>query len=281
MIPLVAAPARPAGARAIRRYFRTPKGLLAAILIAIASLGMAPQGAARVLPGVVAPIAAAMLLDACILRWRRQAWIFPSGALLTGLIVAMVLSPSESPAIGALTAVSAVASKYLLRFRTANVFNPSALALVAAAVALGSAQSWWGALSELPAPALVLMLAGGWFIAQRVNKLPSVLAFLGAYFALFSISALGGNSGQVAEIFRPPDLQAALFLAFFMLDDPPTCPIKHVDQVWYGSIVAAAAATLYLSFGVAYFLLAGLLAGNLWEFWRRWRAHREGWRPAR
>jgi hypothetical protein len=40
----------------------------------------------------------------------------------------------------------------------------------------------------------------------------------------------------------------------------------------FGIIVATASYAVFMVFGVAYFLLAGILAGNVWEAWRR--AHR-------
>ena len=48
----------------------------------------------------------------------------------------------------------------------------------------------------------------GVFIADRVNKVPMVLAFLAAYYLLFTLTSFWGNAPLVAEIFRAPDLQA-------------------------------------------------------------------------
>ena len=129
------------------------------------------------------------------------------------------------------TCVVAVASKYAFRTRTANIFNPAALALVAMFYVFDSGQSWWGALPELPPAAVVALIASGVFIADRVNKLPMVLAFLGSYYLLFTITAFVSDPGHVAEIFRAPDLHAVLYFAFFILTDPPTSPTKYRDQI--------------------------------------------------
>jgi enediyne biosynthesis protein E5 len=104
-----------------------------------------------------------------------------------------------------------------------------------------------------------------------VNKLPMVLAFLGCYIALFTLAAFIGDAGQSAEIFRAPDINAALFFAFFMLTDPPTSPARYRDQVVFGIVVAVAAAAIYRILGAVYYLPAGLLIGNGWEAWRRTR----------
>jgi Na+-translocating ferredoxin:NAD+ oxidoreductase RnfD subunit len=199
----------------------------------------------------------------------RGVWFFPSGALLSGLIVALILSPTEPIYVPLITAAIAVNSKYLFRARGRHIFNPAAIALVAAYFLFGSAQNWWGALPNLPVPFLVVLLVAGIFIADRVNKLPMVLPFLGCFFLLFTLVSFVGDPARVAEIFRAPDLNAALFFALFMLSDPPTSPARYCDQVWFGLIVAVSAFVIYLTLGGLYYLPAALLIGNAWEAWRR------------
>ena len=109
----------------------------------------------------------------------------------------------------------------------------------------------------------------GAVVVERIGKWPLVLAFLGAYFGLFTPVALT-NPPAVAEMFRAPFLQAALFLALFMLTDPPTSPGRELDRVWVGLLVAAASvAAQLLGAGQAY-LLVGLLSGNAALACRRW-----------
>jgi Na+-translocating ferredoxin:NAD+ oxidoreductase RnfD subunit len=215
-----------------------------------------------------------MIVDAPMLRFRnrRQAWEFPSGALLTGALVAMVLSPAEPWWVAAVTSALAVLSKYVCRFDTANIFNPAALALVATFYLFNTAQDWWGAMPDAPLYAVLVLLATGVFITSRVNKLPMVLAFLGVYYALFSAVAFAADPRTVAEVFRTPDLQMALFFAFFILTDPPTSPTKYPHQVVCGVLVAVTSFVLFERLGAAWYLLGGVLAGNLYETWRRVRA---------
>jgi Na+-translocating ferredoxin:NAD+ oxidoreductase RnfD subunit len=141
-------------------------------------------------------------------------------------------------------------------------------------MAFGSGQSWWGALPELGVLGLIALCASGFYIAQRINKLPMIAAFLVAYLSLFTLSAVAASPATVAEVFRTPDLQALLFFAFFMLDDPPTSPVRYHDQVVYGLLVAGASYFVFMRFGVVYFLPAGLLAGNAAEAIRRLLAKR-------
>lgn len=212
---------------ALTRFLRTPKGILTIILTALAMLAAPGQGSVRVLAGVATAILAAALPDALILRRMRHAWEYPSGAVLTGLIVAMVLSAQEPLFVFGCTSVIAILSKYIVRTRAANVFNPAALAVVVSAHLFGSGESWWGALPDMSLVALTVLVATGIFMADRVNKMPFVVSFLGGYFGLFTGAAFVGDPRRVAEIFRAPYVHAVLFFAFFILTDPPTSPVKY------------------------------------------------------
>src|SRR5690348_10806940 len=112
---------------AMRRLFSTPKGLLLIIqvfLVAIASRG---EGLSIVAPGLIGAVLSAAAIDGLILWRRRSTWTFPDGAILTGLLVAMLLSPHQPAYVFAAASSLAIVSKYAVRSRWANVFNPAAL----------------------------------------------------------------------------------------------------------------------------------------------------------
>ena len=259
-----------------QRFFRNPKGLLILVLGAFIVVAMAINGPRLLAPGLLAAALAAMLVDAPLLRLRKKKWVFPDGALLTGLIVAMILSPQAPWRVAAFASAVAVTSKYLLRAGPANIFNPAALGLFAAFFIFHSGQSWWGALPDWPRPlagqaVLLLLIATGGLVADRVKRVPAALAFLGVHYLLFTLTAFVGDPGRVAAIFRSSDLHAALFCAFFMITDPPTSPAKPRDQIIFGAIAAAVSFGVSQLVGAVIFLLAGLLVANLWEAWRRSR----------
>jgi Na+-translocating ferredoxin:NAD+ oxidoreductase RnfD subunit len=261
-----------AASSAFRRFFRTPKGLLIIVLMILVALAAPHEGIKLVAPGLLSAVIVAGLIDLFALRKFRRSREFPSGAVLTGLLVAMVLTPHEPWYVAACTSAIAIISKYVARIRSANVFNPAALALVATFYIFNTGQNWWGALPEISPLALVVLFTAGVFITDRVNKVPLVLIFLGTYFALFTFTAFLTDPGKFAEIFRTPDLHAVLFFAFFILTDPPTSPVKYSDQIVCGVIVAAASYAIFEWVGAAYYLLAGVLVGNVWEAWHRWQA---------
>jgi hypothetical protein len=249
------------------RFLRTPKGLLLVILLGLLAIA-SPKLGTNVTSRVVVAGVTAAALDVPLTYWRRGKWMLPDGAVLTGIIVAFILRPEESWRILVVTVAVAILSKHALRTHWSNILNPAALALVVAAIVLQTGQNWWGALPDLGIAGAVVVLVAGAFIAERINKLPMVLAFFGAYFTLFTVASFF-RSAAVAETFLTPDIQATLFFAFFMLDDPPTSPVRYEDQIVFGVIVATVAYFVFMQFGGVYFLPAGLLAGNLWESGRR------------
>jgi Na+-translocating ferredoxin:NAD+ oxidoreductase RnfD subunit len=254
---------------AMWRFFQTPKGLLIIVLVILVAVAAPHEGIALVAPGLITAVLVAAAIDLLVLRKIHGAWEFPSGAVLTGLIVAMILTPQEPWYVAACTSAIAIASKYVARTRSANIFNPAALALVATFYIFNTGQSWWGALPGISPYALIVLVATGAFIADRVNKIPLVLIFLFTYFGLFTLTSFLSDPGKVAEMFRAPDLHAVLFFALFILTDPPTSPVRYPDQIVCGVLVALASYATFEWVGAAHYLLAGVLVGNIWEAWHR------------
>jgi Na+-translocating ferredoxin:NAD+ oxidoreductase RnfD subunit len=276
------------------RFFRRPKGLLILLLAVLALVAGFHEGLAAVAPVMAAAMVTAAVIDAPILRYRKSAWEFPDGALLTGMIIGMILSASTPWYVAAVASAIGVLSKYVFRSRSANVFNPAALALVVVYYVFDAAEDWWGALPNLSPFALVLLIATGLFITDRVNKLPLLFSFLGLYFLLFTLTTFVSSmpseetgstpanatwlsamfsTGRLAEIFRAPDLHMVLFFALFILTDPPTSPPRTREQIIYGVMTAVATYAFFQLVGAVYFLLAGLTLANVWEAWRRQQAH--------
>src|SRR6476469_3668275 len=91
-----------------RRFFRTPKGLVTLILPVLLIPAAIGAGVHLVAPIVASAVLTAMLVDAPILRIREGEWQFPDGAFLTGLFVAMILSPHERWYVAAVTSATAI-----------------------------------------------------------------------------------------------------------------------------------------------------------------------------
>jgi Na+-translocating ferredoxin:NAD+ oxidoreductase RnfD subunit len=256
----------------VRRLVRTPKGTLLLIFALLLGVAATATGWPVVLPHVLAAVAGACLAEVAFVAVlsRRLAW--PSSALLSGLIVAFILGPDTAHVVTLFVGVLATASKHLLTTSRGHVFNPAALALLVSIPVFATGQSWWGAGGDLAWPFLALVIAGGALIVDRINKFPLVLAFAGTYFGLFTLISLA-DPAAVAEMFRAPFVQAALFLALFMLTDPPTSPGRYPDQVWVGMLAALTACVGQLVGAGQAYLLLGVLVGNAALAVRRtWRA---------
>jgi len=154
----------------------------------------------------------------------------------------------------------AAGSKYLLKGKR-HIFNPAGLALLISIPLFSTAHSWWGALGEVPWPWTAALLTGGVFIVDRLNKFTLVLGFLGSYFGFFALVGAVAPA-QVSDIFRTPFLQAVLFMAFFMVTDPPTSPNRPTQQLWVGILDGATCCASHLMGAGQAYLLLGLLAGN-------------------
>jgi Na+-translocating ferredoxin:NAD+ oxidoreductase RnfD subunit len=265
----------------VSKWLKTPKGYVTVALIAllaIASLGSwSVKGAGNAL--IAAAVCGAVdLLCARIGRKKRH---MPDGAVVTGLIIALILSATAAWYVVAATSLLAVVSKYVLVYKKKPMFNPAAVGLLLSVVLMRSGQSWWGAFGDLPAWTIVFLLIGGYLVSKRVNKFPQVLSFLGVYFlALLAMRLL--HAGDAADALRPPFINASLFFALFMLTDPPTSPAKYKDQFVFGVIAAIVSAVVYAAFGGLMYLFVGLFAGNLFHILRgRLAALREAGQPGR
>jgi hypothetical protein len=71
-------------------------------------------------------------------------------------------------------------------------------------------------------------------------------------------------------MFRAPFVQSALFMALFMLTDPPTSPSRYADQLWIGALVGIISGVAQLLGAGQAYLLVGVLGGNVALAARRW-----------
>ncbi len=246
----------------LRRFFRSPKGYALVALVALAAVATPAAGLDAAATVIVAAIAGASIMEVVLIRLGQAEWRFPSSAILSGLIVGLVLSPQEPWYVAAAAGFLATDAKHLLRLGRSHIFNPAAAGLMAVYLLFSTGQSWWGALPDLPAPALVLLLIAGYLVAERANKLPAALTFGAVYVVLFTAASFFLEPAYVSEVFRSPFVNATLFFALFMVTDPPTSPVTFIDQFWFGAVVAAASYLTYILTRGLYFLLIGILAGN-------------------
>jgi Na+-translocating ferredoxin:NAD+ oxidoreductase RnfD subunit len=254
----------------LQKFLRTPKGyvILALVLLTVVG-GLTPQGNNGIRDAAVA-VAAGVLFDALVARVLKRHVTFSTGAVITGLIVADVLSGLTPLYVVVATTLMALASKHLLKRGRKPIFNPAAVGLLISLAVFSTAQSWWAGMPLLPLWNLALLLAVGIFVAVRVGKYAQVLTFLGTYFVLLFGMAflhLGLASATPADALRTPFLNSALYLAFFMMTDPPTTPATIRGQIQFAMIAAVVSVIVFGLWGGLAYPLVGLLVANLWAVW--------------
>jgi Na+-translocating ferredoxin:NAD+ oxidoreductase RnfD subunit len=244
------------------QFLRTPKGSLLPIFVALFAFAASSAGWGTSIPHMLAAIAGAALTELGVDKLDRRPARWPSSAILSGAIVGFVLAPVTPWIVTATVGILATLSKHIFATSRWHVFNPAALALLVVVPIFGPGQSWWGALPDMPWPWIVLLVAAGAFIVDRINKFPLVLSFLATLFALL-IGYSHIDSTTAAELLRPPFVQATLFMALFMLTDPPTAPSRYLEQVAIGVLVAVGSVVAEMLGAGQTYLLVGRLVGNV------------------
>ena len=173
-----------------------------------------------------------------------------------------------------------IASKFLLRWRSKHLFNPTNFGLVCVMLATGG-QVWvspgqWGAVAFFG----FLMVCLGGLVVHRAARVDVTFAFLGFYLALIFGRSLWLGEPMAIPLHRLQN-GALLLFAFFMISDPKTTPDSRAGRIIFAALVALGAAfvqfklfrTNGLLWSLAVFSLAGplldrLLRGALYD-WRR------------
>ncbi len=250
----------------VEKWLKTPKGYMMAILIGLTLVAaLRPQDHIGLLNAGVS-VVTALVIDGVAGMLYKNKKKFPDGGIITALIIADVLSNSTPWYLFVATTAVALLSKHLIKTGRKPIFNPAAVGLVVAIYVFSTGQSWWGSLALLPIWLIPALIIPGIVISIRVNKFPQVASFLGVYFALMFFMAifhLGLPYDTPADALRIPFVNSTLFLAFFMLTDPPTSPAAYPKQIIFGSLAAIIGSVVFANYGGLAYLLIGLLVGNL------------------
>lgn len=261
----------------IRRFMGTPKGTLLYLLIGIALVAALHPSDHHGLATVSIAIVTGVAFDFCVGVVIRHRASLSTGGMLTGLIVGLVLGSTAAWWVVVATTVLALLSKHVLKSGRKPWFNPAAVGLLVSVFVFSTGESWWGDFSNLPTWCIPLLLLAGFVVVRKTNKFPQVVSFLGVYLGLITLAGLfhlGHSAFSPGDALRNPLINSALFMAFFMLTDPPTSPGKYSEQVWFGMLCALVSVCVYLLFGGLAYLLVGLLVANGWRAWKSKRTRK-------
>lgn len=264
-----------------QKFVKTPKGFVTVVLsiMALVSILAAKGIDEQALWNTLLAVCSGLVVDLVVGQFYTKKRFVSDGGVVTGLIVAMVLGSLTAWYLVVLTTVIALVSKHVLRTKRKPIFNPAAVGLLVSTSLFETMQSWWGGMSLLPTGYLIFLCVVGLWVTVRVRKVPQVAAFLVAYaFVALVFMASHGTRMDAVYALENPMLNSALFLAFFMLTDPPTSPGHRRDQIWFGALVGALSVVIYIAFPAELsYLFIALLIGNLAKWAQAtWLKNRKG-----
>lgn len=276
--------------KAARRRIDLQARLLSSLGVLIV-VAIYAHGPGNVLPQTLIAVTCAGLMDVALRRSITGARMFPTGALISGLIVALLLPAGQAWYLPLVAASLAIGSKHLLRRRGANIFNPAAFG-VAATVLLFSSQLQYDHADYLEAAprlyyaqdhlrmdgwsfvlqdghgwsgstsAVAVILLGG-ALVLRLKRMGLAISFLATHALLFGGFALVTGQDLVVRLGLEVFATGVPFFAFFMLTDPVSSPKTPRARVMYGAYTALLAFVLRFIASPVQFLLYALLVANV------------------
>jgi ferredoxin-NADP reductase/Na+-translocating ferredoxin:NAD+ oxidoreductase RnfD subunit len=189
----------------------------------------------------------------------------PESSLITGLILALIISPTfdlHTFIFLTVVGVLAMASKYLLTFRGKHIFNPAAIAVVLTSLGAGDTASWWVGSMWL-APFVIL---GGVLLARKIQRLEMVGVYFAAVIVSTGVFALLNQSNLLTILQTTLLHSSALFLGFVMLTEPLTSPATQTQQRRYAVLTGILFPPQIQLLGVYSTPELTLLIGNIYSF---------------
>ena len=204
---------------------------------------------------VLVAVIVAGIIDAIFIKWHSKNWYFPSGAMISAMIIALLINPSDIKNTVFVVIISLIL-KHVVSYKHRNIFNPAALAIVVSSFFLPIFSAWWGA-------AGIITFIVGLILVIIIKRWTTALGFLLPYLVLFAIrDSLSGNFVLTLSLLAGPPA----FFAFFMVIEPVTTPKTDKKRIIFGLSVAVLA--FIFSFfpwmmGNSFFLYGSLLTMNL------------------
>lgn len=195
----------------------------------------------------------------------------PESQFITAAILTLVFdpfSPKDFPKILPIFLIvfAAMASKYLLTYKSRHFFNPAALGMVFGALVLNFSASWWvGDIKLWP-----WLLIGGLIVLKKINRVKMVAFFIFIHLAGLSFYSLltGVSLSEILAIIRFVVLESPIFFfALVLLVEPLTSPTILRKQYYYGAFTAILFLLVSIIFqNLNYGLEMSLLMANVLNF---------------
>ncbi len=175
--------------------------------------------------------------DLIFLRIRKVKLFLPSAAVVTGIIIALLISPNQPFYIPIIAAVLAMFSKNFIRVNNKHIFNPAAFGLFMAGIILGFNISWWGVSFQNLLPLkleslfFLILLLPALLSVIKLRRWGNVVTFLFVYYLTSFILTRNFGFNTLLD-------PTAIFFSLVMLPEPITSPVKINKQIMFGVMVA-------------------------------------------
>ena len=265
---------------------RDPRLHLSVVTLTILLIGQLWLGFQVSVPQIGAALVTCAVIEVVMTYRRSSVLVWPASALQTATSVALIFRAIGTESgdrwtfhgwyLFAGVAALSLATKYVIRFGGAHVFNPSNVGLVLAFLVLGSERVepldlWWAPLGWAMLLAYAVIVVGGVTIAGRLGLLTMGAAFWVALAAGTGVLAASGHCITARWSFTPvcglhfwwiivtsPEI---LVFLFFMITDPKTVPSGRVARMVFGVAVGVVSTFLLAPWGTEFGAKVGLLSG--------------------
>lgn len=221
---------------------------------------------------ILAVIVSALVEIVITKFYLKRVFKIPFSGIITGLIIGSV-APYNAPFLVITTAaLVAIFSKFFIKVKNINVFNPATLGLFVSLATFSIGDQWWAA-SNYNMYGLTISLTPLLIIAAyKARRLVLSLSFTAVLIIInLALSNLPNplSLSSLDTIF----FSTNFFFAFMMLPEPKTSPNKNTAQAAYGISTAILYSVLAI-YKIAYPFFVVLLLGNtIYAFYRK-RGHK-------
>ncbi|MFA4842576.1 MAG: RnfABCDGE type electron transport complex subunit D [Candidatus Omnitrophota bacterium] len=172
-------------------------------------------------------VAAAVVLEFLILYLKEKKLQITESAVISGLIVGFVISSDNPWWQIALASITAILSKYFIRFKGKHIFNPAAFGIFSILVLFGASTQWKGTYLWY------ILVPCGIYFAHKIKKLEVVIGYAVVSLLLFSAQALWQRTSlwNILGFY-------SYFYIFVMVVEPKTTPVKRTAKYIFGVGVA-------------------------------------------
>ncbi|MBI2601272.1 RnfABCDGE type electron transport complex subunit D [Candidatus Daviesbacteria bacterium] len=251
-----------------KSFVLVPKVQLALILSLINLTALIHSFSLNTLLNLMVALVSAVISDLIFLKVRNIKPFFPGAAIVSGLIIALLVSPDQPLFIPAFAAVLAMFSKNFIRVGNRHIFNPAAFGLFLSGLLLTFQVSWWGVSFQQIFPLsinsfyLLMLLLPATVSILKLNRHWNIFSFYIVYLAIY-IWLNFDRGVNLTSLVDP----VVVFFALVMLPEPMTTPVNYFRQMLFGGFVAATSFAVsglpVINTLIPDSLIIALLMGNL------------------